>query len=239
MRSCKYSDVSGERRTKTLCIRNSRFHKKNALIPNESREIFKESSVSLTFEWQKKETRDDIITHQKSNDKIGHKIMCSVRAAAELVRYLYNCKIPRNDIQNITLNSIMSKGKLCTIPSTLILDRIRSAFPSLGKGKLGFTENKVGTYSNRSRGAMGMFLASTPVYSIMLIGRWSSDAFMCYIQKQVLEISHRVSRKMITYEEFYPIPDFVHNTADGDLKTRNNNNLATTTSFSGAQTNIR
>jgi hypothetical protein len=37
-----------------------------------------------------------------------------------------------------------------------------------------------------------------------------------------------LSSKMITYEEFYTIPDFVHNAADEDLQTRNKNNLVTT-----------
>jgi hypothetical protein len=181
MRSWQYLDIWGERRTKTLCVRNIRLHKKNVLKSNESREIIKALSVSLTFKWQKKETRDDTRTHQKTNDKIGQKIMCPVRAAAELVHYLYNCKLPRNDIQNIKLNSI--------------LDRIRSAVCSLGKEKLGFTEDEVGMHSNRSRGAMGMFLAGTPVYTIMLIGSWSSDAFMHNIRKQVLEMSHGISTK--------------------------------------------
>ena len=81
---------------------------------------------------------------------------------------------------------------------------------------------------------MGMFLAGTPVYTIMLIGRWSSDAFMRYIRKQVLEASHGISAKMLSFEDFYTIPDFVHNTADGDLHTRNKSNLATTTTFNGS-----
>ena len=239
MRSCKYSDVNGERRTKTLCVRNVRFHKNNKLIPNNSKEIFKATSVSLTFEWQKKETRDDTITHQKSKDKSGNKIMCPVRAAAELVSYLYNSGIPHDKVPDLKLNSIIQKGKISTIPSTMILDRIRSAVRSLGKDKLGFTEEEVGTHSNRSGGAMAMYLAGTPVYTIMLIGRWSSDAFMRYIRKQVLEMSHGISSKMLTYEEFYTVPDFVHNAADGDLRSRNKNNLATTTSFSGSRTNMR
>jgi hypothetical protein len=83
---------------------------------------------------------------------------------------------------------------------------------------------------------MGMYLSGTPVYMIMLMGCWSSDAFMRYIRKQVLDMSHRISTKMITYEEFYTIPDFVHNTADGNLRAQNNNNLATTSSFSGSHT---
>jgi hypothetical protein len=121
----------------------------------------------------------------------------------------------------------------------MILDRIRSAVKYLGKEKLGFNEDDVGTHSNRSGGAMGMFLSGTPVYTIMLLGRWSSDAFMRYIRKQVLSMSHGISSKMITYEEFYTIPDFVHNAADGDIRTRNKTSLATTTSFSGSHTNMR
>lgn len=52
-------------------------------------------------------------------------------------------------------------------------------------------------------------------------------------------MSHGISFKMITYEEFYTVPDFVHNTVDGDIRTRNNNNLVSTTSFSGSHTNMR
>ena len=239
MRSCEYSDVQGERRTKTLCFRNIRFYSKNKLIPNDSPKIFSTSSVSITFEWQKRDVRDDIITHQKSNDKCGQKIMCPVRAAAELVSAIYKSGIPHHKIPDLKINTIKLKGKLFTIPSSTILLRIRAAVKTLGVEKLGFSDQDVGTHSNRSGGAMGMYLAGTPVYTIMLLGRWSSDAFMRYIRKQVLDMSHGISSKMITYEEFYTVPDFVHNAADGDLRTRNNNNLATTNSFSGSQTNMR
>jgi hypothetical protein len=101
MRSCEYSDVNGERRTKTLCVRNVHFHKCNKIIPNNSPEIFKVTSVSLTFEWQKKDTRDNTITHQKSNDEIGDKIMCPVRAAAESVHYHYNSGIPHDKFPDL------------------------------------------------------------------------------------------------------------------------------------------
>jgi hypothetical protein len=166
--------------------------------------------------------------------------MCPVRAAAELVSAIYRSGIPRQDIPNLTINTIKIRGKLFTIPSSMILLRIRSAVKILGVEKLGLSDQDVGTHSNRSGGAMGMYhLTGTPVYTIMLLGRWISDAFMRYIWKQVLDMSHGISSKMITYEEFYTIPDFIHNAADGDLRTRNNNNLATTTSFSGSQTNMR
>jgi len=97
----------------------------------------------------------------------------------------------------------------------------------------------VGTHSNRSGGAMGMFLAGTPVYTIMLMGRWSSDAFMRYIRKQVLSLSHGIAAKMLTYEQFYTVPDFVHTAADGDIRSRSNANLATTLGFNGSHANMQ
>jgi hypothetical protein len=63
-----------------------------------------------------------------------------------------------------------------------------------------------------------MFLAGTPVYTTMLMGRWPSDAFMRYIRKQVLSLSHGIAAKMLTFEQFYTVPDFVHTSADGNLR---------------------
>ncbi len=47
---------------------------------------------------------------------------------------------------------------------------------------------------------MAMYLGKCPVYTVMLIGRWSSDAFLRYIQKQVMEFSHNVSKKMLKFQ---------------------------------------
>jgi hypothetical protein len=53
---------------------------------------------------------------------------------------------------------------------------------------------------------MAMYLAGVPVYTIMLLGRWSSDAFLRYIRKQVKEFSAGVSSKMLTHDNFFSIP---------------------------------
>ncbi len=219
-----------------VCFRNIRFHKQKKFIQQDSTDRTSATSVSITFEWQKRYVRDDIITHQKSNDKIGDKIMCPVRACIELIHQIRATNIPHDKILDLQINTVVIKGKLSTIPSSIILEKIRSAVKALGKDNLDFTADEVSTHSNRSGGAMGMYLSGTPVYMIMLMGCWSSDAFMRYIRKQVLDMSHRISTKMITYEEFYTIPDFVHNTADGNLRAQNNNNLATTSPFSGSHT---
>jgi hypothetical protein len=41
---------------------------------------------------------------------------------------------------------------------------------------------------------------------IMLLSRWSSNAFMHFIHKQFKEFSTGVSEKMITNEHFFTIP---------------------------------
>jgi len=33
---------------------------------------------------------------------------------------------------------------------------------------------------------------------------------MKYIRKQVLSLSHGIATKMLTFERFYTVPDFVH-----------------------------
>jgi hypothetical protein len=57
---------------------------------------------------------------------------------------------------------------------------------------------------------MEMYLEGVvPVYTIMLIGRWSSDAFLHYIWKQVEQLLQDVAKKMLTYRLFWTIPDIV------------------------------
>jgi hypothetical protein len=53
---------------------------------------------------------------------------------------------------------------------------------------------------------MAMYLAGVPVYTIMLLGCWSSDSFLRYIRKQVKEFSNGVNQKMLTNDEFFTIP---------------------------------
>ena len=53
---------------------------------------------------------------------------------------------------------------------------------------------------------MAMYLTQTPVYTIMLIGRWSSDAFLRYIRTQVQDFARGVSRNMVQSEDFFTVP---------------------------------
>jgi hypothetical protein len=52
---------------------------------------------------------------------------------------------------------------------------------------------------------MAMYLAGVPAFTIMLIGRWSSNTFLCYIRRQVQELSAGVSSKMLLPDEFFAV----------------------------------
>jgi hypothetical protein len=77
-------------------------------------------------------------------------------------------------------------------------------------------KTSVNTYMHRgklsevSSKMMAMYLANIPVFAIMLIGCWSSDAFLQYICCQVQEFSSCIASLMITSSDFYMIPDFTH-----------------------------
>jgi hypothetical protein len=88
---------------------------------------------------------------------------------------------------------------------------------------LGFSAKEIGLHSARSGAAMAMYLAHVPVFTIMLLGRWSSDAFLRYIRKQVKEFSNGISSKMITKEHFFTIPS----SSDQDPRTANNQLIST------------
>ena len=75
---------------------------------------------------------------------------------------------------------------------------------------------------------MAMYLGECAVYTIMLIGRWSSDAFLQYIRKQVMEFSQNVAKKMLTYQNFCHIPDIHRQIPRDDPRQRNNPNNAET-----------
>ena len=73
-------------------------------------------------------------------------------------------------------------GKLLGFTKDDLLSSFRSNATRIGEDKLDFKPKNIRTHSNRCAAAMAMLMDDTPVYMIILIGRWSSDAFLKYIQ---------------------------------------------------------
>jgi hypothetical protein len=72
-----------------------------------------------------------------------------------------------------------------------------------GDKTFGFGPTVIGNKSLRSGAAMALFLMNHSVAKIMILGRWSSDAFLVYIRPQVLEWTNNMSSDMIRHDTFF------------------------------------
>jgi hypothetical protein len=126
MQSCEYSDVQGERRTKILCVRNIRFFNNNNrdVSTDYSNLHSAATTVSITFEFQKKEARSDTVSHQRSGDKVGSGEMCPVKAAIATVLRIVAYDLPPKKLKDTKVNYVQFDGKGFTIPSSMVLQRI-------------------------------------------------------------------------------------------------------------------
>ncbi len=201
MRSCEYSSVTGSRRTKIIRLKGIRFFLGKRELPHSSPILHRTTSVSLTFEYQKNDSRNETVTAHAT----FHRTMCPVTQLVHTVRRLWS--IPGTTCDT-PINTYLPTGSSSTkqFQSSHMLKRLRLAVDIIGKDTLGFTSAEVGLHSLRSGAAMAMYLQGIPVYVIMLLGRWSSDAFLRYIRRNVQEFSTGVSQKMIANPLFFTVP---------------------------------
>ncbi len=143
-----------------------------------------------------------MITQHRSTDSL----LCPVKIWAKIVQRLWN--YPSSSGKMMVNSFLIPNNKIHLFTGSKLLKRLLLAAASLGPDTLGFTADQIGLHSARSGAAMAMFLAGGPVFTIMLLGRWSSDAFLRYIRKQVKEFSRGISNRMIQNETFFTIaPD--------------------------------
>jgi hypothetical protein len=216
MRSCEYLKVAGKRRTKIVTLKNVRFFKGRKELNHSKDKLDKADSVSITFELQKRDAKFDTVTHHRSKDKT----ICPVIIWAKIIKRIRS--YPKSS-DNTTVNTFRDKNTIIhQITGAQLLKQLRRAAQAIGHEVLGFYPDQVGLHSARSGAAMAMYLSGVPVYTIMLLGRWSSDAFLRYIRKQVKEFSKEFSEKMIINEKFFTIPT---TNSDNSLTSRRPRNL--------------
>ena len=143
-----------------------------------------------TFKEQKNDERNVTIPQDNNQDPL----MNPVRALASTVQRILS--YPGTSLDT-SICTYLPDGILHKFTQSDLLQSFRANAASIGKDKLGFEPQDIGTHSTRSAAAMAMFMDDTPVYMIMLMGRWSSDAFLKYIYRHVLEFSKSISSRMI------------------------------------------
>lgn len=216
MRSCEITSTPSPGRTKVIHLRGVTFRdaKHGELAHDDPIALRTAERVTVTFEDQKNGLRMDKRTHHSTNDPV----LCPVRRLASVVNRMYRT-IPGVG-PNVPINTIHLTGRSTTITSEQLLKFIRSTCTLMGgKETFGFTAADIGTKSLRSGAAMSLFLTNHSVHKIMILGRWSSDAFLAYIRPQVLEWMDNMSGDMILNNNFWDATDTRKVTKD-DPRTR-------------------
>ena len=223
MRSCEYLKVpqAEKRRTDVLRLRNVRFFKKGRELDHNNPWLEYAECVSITFEWQKKDERMDTVTQMASGDVL----LCPVRQMAAAIRRIRGYPGATDETP---ISAVWRYGRIEHITSKEMVSALQAAVASIGEDILGIKKEDVGTHSIRSGAAMAMYLGECPIYTIMMIGRWSSDAFLRYIRKQVEQFSHNVSRKMLKFQFHRHIPDLDPRISDMDPRQHNHPDNAET-----------
>jgi hypothetical protein len=203
MRSCKYVHVTGTRQTKPLRLQNLRFFRNNRVMSLDDPDLCSATALSITFQFQKTDVRNETV-HQHVTE---HPILCPVLRWAAIVQRILD--YPGCD-ENSLVITVLTNDQQKLVTSAFLATQLQAAAKRIGEDVLGYSHLGIGTHSIRSGGAMAMYLAGVPVFTIMLIGRWSSDAFLRYIRRQVLQFSAGVSKRMISTEsqDFFTLPDF-------------------------------
>jgi len=202
MRSCEYLTIEGERRTKLLRLKNLRFYKQKREISKltQPEELFNATTIAITFESQKNEQKDDIVTmHANGKD------LCPVKSWATITNRILN--YPGSSI-HLPVNTILIKNQMSLLHSRDVIRHIRATVEVIGKDVLGFGPTECGVHSIRSSFAMFLYTQYVRTDKIMMQGRWLSDSFLTYIRKQVTEFSKGLSSLMInTNNEYFTVPE--------------------------------
>ena len=93
-------------------------------------------------------------------------------------------------------------GRIRNFDSVTALRMLQGFLSSIDFKGLGFDPKRIGLHSLRLLAAMVMYLNAVPVHTIMLLSRWSSDAFLRYIRKQAESFGSGVSSKMLVTSHF-------------------------------------
>jgi len=224
MRSCKYLKVTQaeKRRTDILRVRNLRFFRDGKLIEHSDPHLEFSDCISITFEMQKKDEKNDTVTQQAS----GAVSMCPVQMAAAIVRRIRSYK---GSDDNTPISAFWRFNRIDHVTSAQVIAAMKDAITAIGEDVLHIKKSEIGTHSIRSGAAMAMFLSNCSVCQIMMIGRWSSDAFLRYIRKQVEQFSHNVSKRMTSQMLHRHIPTYTTPAVSHlDPRQRNNPNNAKT-----------
>ncbi|GFH61799.1 hypothetical protein CTEN210_18275 [Chaetoceros tenuissimus] len=190
MRSCEYSETPNKKnkRTKLLELRDITFIVGGREIPWNGN-IDNASEVLVTFRNQKNGQKMETISQSKTDLDL-----CPCKVMIRLVKRLRKYKETKGSTQ---INTYYFKGKIGLVRNTDITNKLKSTVRTMGKDDLGIESHEVGTHSLRASFALMMALMNIPDSRIMILGRWKSEAFKKYIQRQIIKVRDTTAYKAL------------------------------------------
>jgi len=218
MRACEFCETKRRGRTKMLELRDITFRDKNKRkIPKSAEDLEKRAHyVTVRFVAQKNKVKTDRRTQGRSGEKL-----CPVRAWARLCqRVIKTNRGVKKDTPVCEIGDGAGRTMRVTSERVAHLLKLTCGDPKRKRG-YGMKPSDLGTRSIRSGAAMALFLMDHSIEKIMILGRWSSDAFLVYIRPQVLEWTNIMAQDMARNKDFRDLSHRRDRTSALQKTTRN------------------
>jgi hypothetical protein len=190
-RSCEYLRVVSRGRTKLLRLRNIVFTTADyKTLPHNTPNIVQLAEyVSITFEEQKNSHKFEKRTQSQNNDAT----LCPVKSWALVVSRILSYNGTNEDSPVNMFQDPKNQSKTIYFSQSSLNIFLRFTVKEKPHLHFGYDYQHIGTHSIRSGAAMALYLADTHPHKIMLLGRWSSDAFILYLRPEVFDkILHKI-----------------------------------------------
>ena len=184
LRSVEYTDTGKENtRTQGFTLGDITFWHEDTRIPITAHPslFFQADAATLRIRNQKNGFAGETI-HQEATYKLDCPVAALARIATNIIQ---NTDQTQNPHDTPICAYWTKRGEQKLISSKVITSTVRAATPALNLDKQDIDPSQVGSHSLRAGGAMALHLAGEPAHVIRKMGRWQSDAFLCYLHAQM------------------------------------------------------
>ncbi|KAG7352982.1 hypothetical protein IV203_009030 [Nitzschia inconspicua] len=147
------------------------------------------TAATLRISNQKNGRRNQVIHQEATRD-----VTCPIAAIIRRVHHIRQHTSDPATMLGTYFTGHKHVAKQVTV--TDITTALKNTVQVLGLSRYNITPADISSHSLRAGGAMALHLGGVPAHTIKILGRWSSDTFLLYIQEQITGFSAGLSTQM-------------------------------------------
>ncbi|KAG7346624.1 hypothetical protein IV203_005693 [Nitzschia inconspicua] len=147
------------------------------------------TAATLRISNQKNGRRNQVIHQEATRD-----VTCPIAAIIRRVHHIRQHTSDPTTMLGTYFTGHKHVAKQVTV--TDITTALKNTVQVLGLARYNITPADISSHSLRAGGAMALHLGGVPAHTIKILGRWSSDTFLIYIQEQITGFSAGLSTQM-------------------------------------------